>query len=159
MSHLERLRQLFDFDHWANGRALERATDDDTEALREMGHVYFAQDVWYQRITTGTFPDGREPFAAMTIAAVCRMRDDWLPRWRALLDGQTTDPDQALIAFTQAGGAELTLPLAEILQHVINHGTHHRGKAIAALRRAGREPLNVDYMCYIRLQRGLPLPS
>jgi uncharacterized damage-inducible protein DinB len=44
---------------------------------------------------------------------------------------------------------ELTLPLSEIVRHVVNHGTYHRGNLTAMLRQMGHEGVPTDYIHYL----------
>jgi len=179
-AHWAPWRRMFAFDHWANGRLLdavvaldiqldcEQTTERDPEyaaareVLREIGHVYFAHDVWHQRMTRGAFAGGGEPFEAIPLDEARQRRQRWGEQWRRFIEAQEAAdrrPAEVPVTFTQAGGAELTLPMDEVLRHLFNHGAHHRGKGSAALRRAGHAPPNVDYMRHVREQRGLPLPS
>ncbi|WP_414711827.1 DinB family protein [Sphingobacterium sp. UBA1498] len=41
----------------------------------------------------------------------------------------------------------------DILLHVFNHGTYHRAQIASEMRRNGVEPINTDYITFIRLKQ------
>jgi uncharacterized damage-inducible protein DinB len=47
-------------------------------------------------------------------------------------------------------GNPWTQPLWEIVLHVVNHGTHHRGQAAGFLRSLGHTPPKLDLIFYYR---------
>jgi uncharacterized damage-inducible protein DinB len=52
-------------------------------------------------------------------------------------------------SFTTRNGMTLSLPLGEMLLHVVNHGTHTRAQIVAAIRRAGISPGSYDLLHYL----------
>ncbi len=61
----------------------------------------------------------------------------------------TTDLDK-MIAYSNTRGEVFTNSIADILFHVINHSTHHKGQIIADFRASGIVPLVTDYIFYKR---------
>ncbi len=55
-----------------------------------------------------------------------------------------------VINYKNTKGVEFQNSISEILFHVINHHTHHRGQLISDLRQVGIEPLVTDYIFYKR---------
>jgi uncharacterized damage-inducible protein DinB len=45
-------------------------------------------------------------------------------------------------------------PMWQSLQHVVNHGTYHRGQVTTMLRQLGAEPILTDLMHFYRQQSG-----
>ncbi len=41
-------------------------------------------------------------------------------------------------------------PMWQSLQHVVNHGTYHRGQVITMLRQLGAKPIQTDLMHFYR---------
>lgn len=52
--------------------------------------------------------------------------------------------------YTNTKGEPFTNSYRDVLFHVINHSTYHRGQINADLRRAGLEPVVTDYIFYKR---------
>ena len=61
---------------------------------------------------------------------------------------QTPDPDKAMtIEHPQYG--RLDTFFSEIVHHVVNHGTYHRGNITAMLRQMGHPGVATDYVFYL----------
>jgi len=54
------------------------------------------------------------------------------------------------ISYHNTKGDQYTNSIQQILFHVANHTTHHRGQIISDLRQRGIEPLVTDYIFYKR---------
>ena len=54
------------------------------------------------------------------------------------------------ITYRNSSGSEFENTIQEILFHVSNHTTHHRGQIISDLRQQGIEPIVTDYIFYKR---------
>ncbi len=64
------------------------------------------------------------------------------------------DPDRLgnIIEYKTTEGSEKSLQLSNILSHVVNHGTHHRGQVSAALTQFGYSAPEIDLPFYIAAQ-------
>lgn len=54
------------------------------------------------------------------------------------------------LAYATSSGAPHTQPLHEVLAHLFNHQTHHRGQAHAVLTGLGRKAPPMDLVLYLR---------
>ena len=54
------------------------------------------------------------------------------------------------ISYKISGGIEFENSIQQILFHIANHFTHHRGQIISDLRQNGIEPIITDYIFYKR---------
>jgi len=54
------------------------------------------------------------------------------------------------INYKNSKGKEFTNTINDILFHVANHSTHHKGQIINDFRNSGIEPIITDYIFYIR---------
>ena len=57
---------------------------------------------------------------------------------------------ERMIAYTNSHGVDLENKVKEILFHLVNHSTYHRGQLMAELRAAGLEAVSTDYIFYKR---------
>jgi uncharacterized damage-inducible protein DinB len=65
---------------------------------------------------------------------------------------RTPDPDKAMtIEHPQYG--RLDTRFSEILRHVVNHGTYHRGNIAAMLRQQGYAWVSTDYIFHLMEQQ------
>ena len=65
------------------------------------------------------------------------------------------EPDLAApVAFRNLAGNAFEAPLWELLQHMANHATHHRGQVVALLRQLGARVVTTDLLAWDRERRG-----
>jgi uncharacterized damage-inducible protein DinB len=57
---------------------------------------------------------------------------------------------QAPLQFNDMAGNAYSEPLVQLLQHLVNHGTYHRGQVTTLLRQAGAETLSLDMLFFFR---------
>ena len=136
------LEELYDYNYWANKRYLEVAeTLTEEQLFRKQGHSWdsvhsvlihmmSSERMWPQRWRgeTGTFLD---PQDFPTIAAVREYWVDVEKNLRAFLGLQNEESLLREITFTNPKGQTFTLPLWQMMAHVPNHNTHHRGELAA----------------------------
>ncbi|MFD2200286.1 DinB family protein [Shivajiella indica] len=54
------------------------------------------------------------------------------------------------ITYTTSKGDTFSSTIQEILFHIVNHSTYHRGQIMAQLRESGLEPISTDFIFYKR---------
>jgi uncharacterized damage-inducible protein DinB len=139
---LELIRDLYDYHAWANRRLFDVATGLGPEAVtRNMGahwsaptlfgmfaHLYGADFIWLARwkgASPGRLPGG----ADFTSMADLRARWDALEAEQRAFVRSLTAADLARpLTYRNTEGAEFTVALGALLQHVPNHATHHRSE-------------------------------
>jgi uncharacterized damage-inducible protein DinB len=136
------VREHYDYHRWANRRLFDLASALGDGVTRDMGkhwsfptvkgmfaHIYGADHVWLTR-WKGSSPSrllGDADFAGMT---------DLRAKWDALEaeqgafvaglgEADLTRPVQ----YRNTEGKEFQVALGALLQHVVNHATHHRSEA------------------------------
>jgi uncharacterized damage-inducible protein DinB len=76
------------------------------------------------------------------------LENDWpalLQRWMRYLE--SADP-QTIIAYKNLKGEAHESPIWQIVLHVVNHATHHRGQAAGFMRSMGHVPPPLDMIRY-----------
>jgi uncharacterized damage-inducible protein DinB len=153
----------FDFTAWASQRLVlaaaslteEELTRDfkhaDKSVLGTLVHAFAADRVWLGRVTgvgAGRFID---PEKDMHLAV---LQTDWPAvhaGWTEYLKGQTNESLMStVVAYTDLRGNTHQTPLWQIVLHVVNHASHHRGQVSAMLRAMGHTPPGVDLIFYYR---------
>lgn len=120
----------------------------DKSVLGTLVHVYGADRVWLARI------DGQPPGPLVVPERDMHLRvlqQDWpalLARWVAWA-GALPDPS-ASATYRDLRGNPHSTPYWQIVLHVVNHGTHHRGQVSAMLRAMGHSPPPLDLIRYYR---------
>lgn len=162
LSYCDALRADFDYNAWATARLLNAATALSPEELRRdfetadhsvlgtLVHVYRAERLWLQRIRFGTpktpwkLPEDEDWM--LLVEKWPELHTEWKDFIRALEPPQT----EQIIQYSDLKGAARSQPLWQILMHVVNHGTHHRGQVSGFLRVLGKTPPGVDEITFFR---------
>ena len=161
--NLQDLRTLVDYHYWARDRMFDALEPLTTEQLnRDMGnsfesirdtvtHLYAADWVWYSRwrgtspkalLTTDTFPD---------LAALRTAWAELEANVRALVEELGEPGTTQVFEFTMFSGQSSAAPFWQMLQHVVNHGSYHRGQVTTMLRQLGAEPAkSLDMIAFYR---------
>ena len=136
---IELIRELYGYHHWANRRLFDVADGLGAVAgAREMGshwsfptltrtfgHIYGADRRWLRRFRSES-PARDEEFA--TLAALRPAWDALEVEQRAHLE-RLTDADLGRpVSYTNSEGVQGQAALGPLLQHVVNHATHHRSE-------------------------------
>lgn len=158
----ETLRTQLHYTAWASARLVEAAsqltekelTHDfgtaDKSVLGTLVHTFAADRVWIHRVmgtATGPFLD---PAKDMHLSV---LQNDWpmvlerWGRWASELDDAAAKTE---ISYTALDGKAFTSPVWQIVLHVVNHATHHRGQAAGMMRTMGHPPPSLDMIRYYR---------
>jgi len=112
-----------------------------------LAHIYMGDQIWWDRLQqrpTGGLGDYQPPAD----------RAPWEQEWLALLDryidwAQTVNWDQ-VISYRDIAGNAYRSPIWQILLHLTNHGSYHRGQVSNMLRQLGQTPAKQDLIVYYR---------
>lgn len=144
------LERLLDHMEWANARALETVRETgDEESLALLAHVLATERVWMARIRTGD-SSGLEIWPELTVEECERLMEENLDRYRSFVESVSEEGLRLTSTYRNSSGTEFETPVGEILLHVALHGTYHRGQIARELRWAGAEPVNTDFIQFVR---------
>lgn len=157
----EEVRLLFDYNAWANQRALDSAATLTAEQFTKpmgssfssvrdtLAHILGAQQIWLQRF------QGHSPsaFPEEKFEDVASLRGRWQEQEQQLQQYVSTltqeDLNKTLEYRTMKFGTYKN-PLWQSLQHLVNHGTYHRGQIVTLLRQLNAQLLSSDLMHFYR---------
>ena len=83
-----------------------------------------------------------------------RMQELTAAGFKGVLEKHGDDLD-ATVEYTNSRGMTFTNSVFDMLMQVFTHGGYHRGQIAMEMRRAGLEPINTDYIVFLRAL-GLP---
>jgi uncharacterized damage-inducible protein DinB len=159
---LEALHSHLDYTAWASSRLVnaassltpEELTRDfhtaDHTVLGTLVHIYAADRIWLGRIQGNPPAQFINPEQDVHLHV---LQNDWpalYQRWKQWASGQTEDSLRAKFAYKDMKGNPHETPLWQIVLHVVNHGTHHRGQVSGFLRVMGHTPPQLDLIAYYR---------
>jgi uncharacterized damage-inducible protein DinB len=154
------LSELLDYHYWAQERvfgACEALTSEQftrdlgnsfTSIADTLAHIHFAERIWYARWQKEPMP--APPSApAPDLAAVRKASKAHEAKMRALLERMGQDGiNQTLEYHSRLDGNDHRSLYWQMFQHVINHGTYHRGQVTMMLRLLGAKPIGTDLMMF-----------
>src|SRR6478672_10600764 len=65
------------------------------------------------------------------------------------LDGQTDESLQRVVEYRRFNGEARRNRLIDLMLHVVNHGTYHRGQLNSMIKMGGGTPVGVDYTVFV----------
>jgi uncharacterized damage-inducible protein DinB len=146
-----RAEKLLQYDYWANSRiisTLESVTyPADGEVIITLSHIVGAKQIWYNRIMS--IPSGKELMNSVELEILKKSNDTLRLLWSDLIHKH--DPAEKLIKYENFSGESFSSLLSDIITHVVNHGTYHRGQIARILREKGFTPPSTDYIVFSRL--------
>lgn len=156
MNRLEEHLAAYRFNRWAMERTFDAAASIDPALLdRDTGssfpsiaetlrHIHQSEWVWLRRwkgASPRALPDGWDdlplPGIRMEWEAVDAERNEFL-------EGLGEDDLDAELDYTNTAGEPRCHALWQLLRHVVNHTTYHRGQVVTMLRQAGADGVGTD---------------
>jgi len=123
----------------------------DHSVLGTLAHVFAADRIWLARMTA----ESPATFISEADHRLTVLQNDWpalLARWKQWAAGLTDATAQAVVAYKDMRGNSYSQPIWQVVLHVVNHGTHHRGQVSGFLRTMGHTPPPLDLSFYYREQ-------
>jgi uncharacterized damage-inducible protein DinB len=161
--NLQDLRTLLDYHYWARDRLLEaiaplapeqfnRDTGSSFKSIREtVVHTYAAEWAWHARwqgnsptalLASDEFPDVAAVRAAWTALEA---------KMRVFLDDLGESGITRVFDYKLLSGQAGATPFWQMLQHVVNHASYHRGQVTTMLRQIGAQPgKSMDMIAFYR---------
>jgi uncharacterized damage-inducible protein DinB len=165
--NLQELRTLLDYHYWARDRVLDAAgkltpdqfTCDLGSSFRSvrdtLAHMYAAEWAWCSRwqghspttlLSPDMFPDAET------------LRAKWIDLEsdvRAVLERMGGQGLDRVIEYTMINGDARRSIFWQMLQHVVNHASYHRGQVTTLLRQLGAAPpQGTDLITFYRTMHG-----
>jgi uncharacterized damage-inducible protein DinB len=158
----EEVRLLYDYNAWANRRSLDAVTALTPEQFTKpmgssfssvrdtLAHIFGAEWIWLERF------QGRSPASlpdTTQYADVQSLGESWGEfelRLLSFVRGLTQKELNRVMEYKTLKFGVYSNPLWQSMQHLVNHGTYHRGQATTLLRQHGAKPILTDLMHFYR---------
>ncbi|TWE01002.1 putative damage-inducible protein DinB [Neobacillus bataviensis] len=158
--------QLYDYHVWANQRVFEHLKELPKDIYHKeiqsvfssisevVAHIYATDTIWLWVMSGDSFDEIaksrtqlRESTKGKGMDEMQRMFFTLSERYKAFFDRQE-NLDQSISPEHPVFG-RLETNFFELVQHVVNHGTYHRGNITAMLRQLGYSGVMTDYVVYL----------
>ena len=147
-------KRLFKYNDWANQRiyiCIEENHITDEKIISHLSHMISVEHIWLLRIRglpTSPFPVWKNYSISELDTMIMESKDNW----EKYLEEHKMDTFEEMIFYTDSEGKKWENTINQIITHVINHSTHHRGEIVRLLRERGIEVPQTDYLFYMRIR-------
>ena len=161
---IDRIRALFEYNSWANGRILDVASKlTPEEFTKDLGssypsvrdtlvHLISSEWIWLQR-WKGISPRAMLNF--LDFPSFILLKERWAEiehEQSAFVQAITEESLNKVISYVNTTGESWKYALWQMLQHVVNHSTYHRAQVVTMVRQLGIQPLATDFLVYYDVQ-------
>ncbi len=158
----DQLVQHLRYTAWASRKLIDAVLSlDPAEQSRDFGcshnsisgtlaHIYLADRVWLSRLSGESRRSMSDPVDDLTVGGLAR---DWPPLLERLIASVESLDDAGvtnMVDYVTLDGTAMRTPVWQILLHVVNHGTLHRGQVVGMIRQLGHKPPVTDLIYYYR---------
>lgn len=148
---LEQFRKNYEYDYWANDRyvkALIEMPSPPEKAVKILGHILFAMDVWLARLKKEDLSRFPTPYPSYNLAECQQKLEELHGKWRGYLSGLGPDGLSEKIDYTNTQGKRFEQVVQNVLVHVVNHSHYHRGQLATLIAQGGGKRPETDYIGY-----------
>lgn len=150
------------YHRWATNQVLQETTPLPSEQLvkdlegsfhsiyETLVHLFQADSIWLDRLKerpTGALAEYPAP------GCTFELRDAWLGVLDNMVDwaeGLTEADWSRERSYKTLAGVPYNTPLWQMVLHIVNHGSHHRGQITSMLRQLGIKPVSLDLIGFYR---------
>jgi uncharacterized damage-inducible protein DinB len=152
------MKQLYDYHFWANERMLEHlalypeiftrpAAGPFPSIGRTFEHIYDVDRLWFSRMKKAGGTAGTETHFTTAMEA----KKAFANLQKEVSDFLLTEPDgHKIIKYQDKKGVSFENTLTELITHIVNHGTSHRGNVAVMLHQAGYGSCPTDFIYFLR---------
>lgn len=115
-----------------------------------LAHIYKAEVIWFRRMQNDLYPK-------LNDITVPDHAEQWQEVWNGLhhawLAWAETIPEdgwEEIVTHRFSTGGEMQAPRWQVVMHLVNHGSYHRGQLASLMRQWGIRPPATDLVAYYR---------
>ncbi|MFJ7736317.1 DinB family protein [Lysinibacillus sp. NPDC097287] len=149
---MKTISKMYEHLNWANLRILETIQsieDENQDVLRLFSHILFAEKIWITRLRE--MDSSRLPIWSDVDIEVCTelalQNEESFTTFLTKLEKSDLEK---IISYKNSKGTEFKSSVRDVLTHVALHGQYHRGQINSRLRAEGIEPVNLDFITFVR---------
>lgn len=148
---MKTIQRMYDYVCWANDYLLDiiHQSEDNPELLRLFSHILFSERVWLRRMN-GEDTSNLEIWANVNYEQCKELVVENKELVETFIGELTEEKLMQSTTYTTNAGQQFTNTIEEILNHIALHGQYHRGQINFKIRELGYEPVNVDFLTFIR---------
>ena len=153
MNSIEHLRELYDYNDWANRRVIiALKTSSSEKACRILAHLLISEQEYYARLY-GKDSTDFDFWQNLSLEECGQLAQENAENYERLLKRFDDEGLGQIAEYKTSAGVSYQNTFREMLTHVLFHSSIHRGNIILKLREGGFAPPQIDYIIYLRETR------
>ena len=112
-------------------------------------HLLAAEQIWIARLR-GDDSSALEVWPDHALEQCAARVEKNAADYRRYLEALSEDMLNAAITYRNSKGETFSKSVGDTLTHVSLHGSYHRGQIAQTIRNAGHEPVNTDFILFVR---------
>jgi len=144
------MHKLTLYNDWANqkifGQFLQLEDKIPATSMHLICHVLNAQAIWLSRITGAQTAVRTWDDHSLDVCMEMQQQAHVLLKHLTIVEVNL----KQVISYKTFNGLPFENSIYDILIHVFNHGTYHRAQIAQDMRKNGLEPVNTDYIAFVR---------
>lgn len=150
MNTVEHLRQLFNYNDWANRRIIVALkANESAKALSILAHLLITEKEYFERLY-GKDSTGFDFWQNLSLEECGTLARESADAYEKLLRRFDDEGLDIAAHYRTSEGIPYENTFRELLTHVLFHSSIHRGNIIIKLREEGWTPPKIDYIIYLR---------
>lgn len=165
MTALDLIRKYTEFNVWANQQMSDWLEGRDQSLMeaelkssfptinKTLAHIWFGEHIWMKRILGQPFENINLVCEGKPSTFIC---EGLLHQSREFAEfaGKLTEEDASgMVKYKLMSGESSASPVVEIIHHIMNHGSYHRGQLVTMGRELGfTDPPKTDFIHFCRLK-------
>lgn len=143
---------LLKYNHWANLQTLlsiKELKKQDEKGIHLFSHLLISQRTWLERIKKRehTFPTFWE---GLSLEQCETLIDEYNKEWQDYIGDSGEKELDRICVYRSSSGELFNNTVREIIVHLVNHSSYHRGQIASLVKKSKGTPAVTDYIVFQR---------
>ena len=150
MNTIEHLRQLFNYNDWANRRIITALKENYSDKARKiLAHLLITEQEYFERLY-GKDSTGFDFWQDLSLEECGDLAREIAEKYEKLIRRFEEEGLDLKAEYRTSEGVWCENTFRELLTHVVFHSSIHRGNIMLNLRESGFTPPKIDYIIFLR---------
>lgn len=150
MNTIEHLRELFNYNDWANQRIVAALKSSPGEKARKIfAHLLITEKEYFERLY-GKDSTGFDFWQDLSLEDCANLAKKNAENYERILKRFDDEGLGQIAKYKTSEGVAYQNTFRELLTHVLFHSSIHRGNIILKMREENYTPPKIDYIIYLR---------
>ena len=145
----DHFKELLEYSHYYNLEIIKKFNDGDLHfmvperAIELLSHTLNAHKIWNERIKGNS-----DNVKVWEVQEVDKLETIENENFQETLDLLENDDLERTVSFKNTKGESYQNSVQDIIFHIVNHSTYHRGQIATEFRKQGIDPIVSDFVYY-----------